>query len=157
MATLYETDFYARTQEQANRLPALGQQSRVDGIDFENIAEEIESMARSHGSELVSRLAQTVEHPMKLAYSPAWEPRNMWLNPVRGQRYAIAKPLRQNPSLKPLLPAALDEAHRDAVRMFDRDKRIALTLNELPGLCPFDPDDVLRDDWHPAPEGMTDA
>jgi hypothetical protein len=42
---LYERDFYAWTQEKAARLRALG--PRNDGVDVENVAEEIEGLGKS--------------------------------------------------------------------------------------------------------------
>jgi hypothetical protein len=151
MATLYETDFYAWTLEQASRLRRMAAERENLDVDVENIAEEIESMGRSNRTQLVNRLAQLDEHLMKLAFSPSWEPRSMWRNSARGQRHSIAKLLRQNPSLRRELPDALAEAHEDALRVFDEEKLIQLTMPELPGLCPFDLDDLLRDDWWPEP------
>ena len=153
MSTLYETDFYAWTQQQSGKLrQLLGSRTNLD-VDIENIAEEIGSMGRSNRHQLVTRLAQLDEHLMKLAFSLAWEPRRQWKKSVTGQRFSIAKLLRQNPSLRRELPDLLAEAHEDALRVFDDDKLIELTMDALPGLCPFELDDMLDGDWWPAPRG----
>ena len=60
-ATLYDTDFYAWTAEQA----ALLRAGRLSEADVENIAEEIESMGRSERRELVSRLTVLFVHLLK--------------------------------------------------------------------------------------------
>ena len=70
----YETDFHAWTQSQAASLRALGQTGTNAAIDWENVAEEIESLGRSQASALRSRLRTIIEHPMKLEFSPAQDP-----------------------------------------------------------------------------------
>ena len=65
-ATLYDTDFYAWTNEQA----ALLRAGRWSEADVENIAEEIESMGRSERRELVSRLTVLLMHLLKWRFQP---------------------------------------------------------------------------------------
>lgn len=154
MASLYEADFYAWTQEQSTKLrDLLSSRTNID-LDIENLAEEIDSMGRSNRHQLINRLAELDQHLMKLAFSLAWEPRRQWKKSVAGQRYSIAKLLRDNPSLRRELPASLAAAHEDALREFDQEKLIELTMNELPGLCPFELDDMLDPEWWPHPRGV---
>ena len=56
MASLYETDFYAWTQEQARKLRA------GEGVDAANIAEELETLGRSEEQQLTNRLAVLNEY-----------------------------------------------------------------------------------------------
>jgi hypothetical protein len=66
-ASLYEEDFYAWTQQQAEllrRLPAVGNE-----IDLEHIAEEIADLGRSDLRAAQSLCAHIVEHFLKLEYS----------------------------------------------------------------------------------------
>ena len=149
MASLYDTDGYAWSEEQSAKLRALlVERSNLD-LDIENIAEEVESLGRSYRAQLVSRLAQLDEHLMKLAFALYWDSRRQWKNSVAGQRYSIDRLLKKNPSLRRELPEALVEAHEDALRVFTDEKLIQLSMEELPGLCPFDLDDMLKDDWWP--------
>ena len=150
MATKYETDFYGWTQEQAAKLRALlAERSNLD-LDMENIAEEIESMGRSDYNQLVSRFDEICIHLLKLHYSTALECERLWKNSIRGQRIRIAKLLRESPSLKPRLAAALEAGYDDALRHFSDDKLIELGMPEhLPGTSPFDIDACLTDDWWP--------
>lgn len=158
MATqLYETDFYGWTQEQAAKLRRLQAERANLDIDLENIAEELEDMGRSNRSQLVNRLAELDEHLMKLAFSLKGDPRRQWKTSVKGQRYSIAKLLRKNPSLKRHLEESLVEAHEDALRIFDEDVLVQLLMNEPPGLCPFELEDMLTDDWWPEPRVTYDA
>lgn len=154
MASLYEADFYAWTQEQSTKLRDLMSSRTNIDLDIENLAEEIDSMGRSNRHQLINRLAELDQHLMKLAFSLAWEPRRQWKKSVAGQRYSIAKLLRDNPSLRRELPASLVAAHEDALREFDQEKLIELTMNELPGLCPFELDDMLDPEWWPNPRGV---
>ena len=154
MATLYDTDFYQWTQDQAAKLrKLLAERSNLD-LDIENILEEIDSLGRSDYRQLVSRLEEICIHLLKLHYSLSWEPRNMWRNSVRGQRLRIARLLRESPSLKSRLDEAYAEGYEDSLRHFDDDKLISLTMPmHLPGLSPFDLEDALKDDWWPEPRG----
>ena len=155
MATqLYDTDFYGWTQDQAAKLRRLQAERANSDLDFENIAEEIDSLGRSDRRQLVNRLEELDNHLLKLAFSLAWEPRRQWKNSVKGQRIDIAELLDESPSLKPLLPEALAKAHRTALRSFSDEKLIKLTMPEhLPSTCPFDLDQMLDDNWWPEPRG----
>lgn len=151
MATRYDTDFHAWTQEQAAKLRALlAERANLD-LDFENIAEEIDSLGRSNRRQLINRLEELDNHLLKLAFSLAWEPRRQWKNSVRGQRIDIADLLEESPSLRPILSEALIKAHHRAVRSFDDQKLIELTMPLLPSTCPFELDQMLDPDWWPDP------
>ncbi len=70
MDGLYEEDFYPWTREQA----AAGR-ARANAIDWEHLAEEIESSGNSDRRELSRRLGTIIEHLAKLEWSPAVDPR----------------------------------------------------------------------------------
>jgi hypothetical protein len=151
-AELYEADFYAWTQEQSAKLRALFESRANVDLDLDNLSEEIDSMGRSFRYQLESRLTNTLEHLLKLAYSPLWEPQNMWRGSVRGQRIALQKLLRKNPSLKPVLPASLEECYEYALKVFDDEKLAELTMPPLPASCPFDLEtEIMNPDWWPDP------
>ncbi len=71
--SLYEQDFFAWANEQA----ALLRSGKLHDIDIENVAEEIESMDRSHKSELVNRLAVLFAHLLKWRHQPGFRS-NSW-------------------------------------------------------------------------------
>ena len=154
MATRYEADFYGWTQEQAAKLRALLKERANLDLDFENIAEEIDSLGRSDYRQLVSRLEEIAIHLLKLHYSPALENERLWKNSVRGQRTRIARLLRDSPSLRPRLIEASAAGYEDALRHFGNDKLIELGMPaQLPGSSPFEVDDCLGDEWWPELRG----
>ncbi|WP_419826770.1 DUF29 domain-containing protein [Sphingomonas sp.] len=154
MATLYDSDFYGWTQEQAAKLRTLlDQQSNLD-IDIENILEEIDSLGRSDYRQIVSRLEEICIHLLKLHYSTLLECERLWKNSVRGQRTRIARLLRESPSLRPRLGDALAAGYEDALRHFGDEKLIELCMpDQLPGTSPFDLDNCLVEDWWPELRG----
>ena len=78
--SLYEEDFYAWTQQQAEllrRLPTAGNE-----IDLEHIAEEIEDLGRSDLRTARSLCQHIIEHLLKLEYSGLDEPADHWRDEI---------------------------------------------------------------------------
>ena len=63
---LYERDFCHWTAEQAAALRAAAARRLDLALDFENLAEEIESLGRSDRRALVSHIKRVIEHLLKL-------------------------------------------------------------------------------------------
>lgn len=141
-ATLYDTDFYAWTAEQA----ALLRAGRWSEADVENIAEEIESMGRSERRELVSRLTVLLMHLLKWQFQPTLRGRS-WRSTIREQRYRLDRHLHHNPSLKSQLAEALEEAYALAVIRGERET--ALDGASFPPDCPFTFDEAIHPDFWP--------
>ena len=107
---LYETDLIRWAEDQARALRAAGD-ARVNlPIDWEHVAEEIESLGRSQRTELRSRLTTVIEHLLKLAYSPASDPRDGWRSTIRRERNSIEALLDDNRSLVREVPALIEWA-----------------------------------------------
>lgn len=96
MSTLYETDFYAWTQQQAAYL----RQGKFELLDLENLSEEIESLGRQEKRELRSHLEVLLAHLLKGHYQPEQRSKS-WIYTIREQRRRIERHLKENPSLKP--------------------------------------------------------
>jgi Domain of unknown function DUF29 len=76
--------------------------------DWENLAEEIESLGLSQRHELSSRIATILEHLlMKLAASPAHEPAPGWVQTVVRERDQIEDLFDKSPSLRRQVPAII--------------------------------------------------
>ncbi|WP_143171095.1 DUF29 domain-containing protein [[Phormidium ambiguum] IAM M-71] len=99
---LYETDFYAWTQKQAELL----RQRDLNNLDIENLIQEIESLGKQEKRELVNRLGVLIGHLLKWEYQPNKRSKS-WLKTIREQRRKITDLLQENPSLKPYLDEAI--------------------------------------------------
>jgi hypothetical protein len=128
--TLYDQDFYAWTQQQAELLRA-GQWQQ---IDVENLVEEIESLGKQERRELENRLGVLLGHLLKWVYQPEAHSKS-WAATVREQRREILRLLKLNPSLKPYLPEAIMVAYLKGLDLIDRETPIPLSV--LPRECPF--------------------
>jgi hypothetical protein len=98
--TLYDKDFVAWSREQAAALRSAARTGSNQKLDWENLAEEIESLGRSERRELGSRISTIIEHLIKLGHSIAHAPRNGWRQTIRRERVEIERLLEDSPSLK---------------------------------------------------------
>ncbi len=110
MPTLYDEDVAEWAEQQGRLLREAGRQRGNEPIDWDNVAEEIESVGHAQKHEIRSRLLRIVEHLLKLQYSPAQEPRRGWIETVLEQRNEIEAVLEDSPSLRQHLPKMLDWA-----------------------------------------------
>jgi hypothetical protein len=101
---LYQLDFLAWTEAQASALRSAARATNLP-IDWENVAEEIETLGRSERRELASRLGTIIEHLLKLSCSPAGAPRPGWVETVIRTRFEITNILDDSPSLRAEIPA----------------------------------------------------
>ncbi|MDZ8027768.1 MAG: DUF29 domain-containing protein [Nostoc sp. DedQUE11] len=95
---LYETDFYAWTQEQVSLLKS----QEWEQLDTLNLIEEIETFGRRERQELRNRLGVLLGHLLKWKFQPE-KRSNSWLGTIREQRIQIKLLLQDSPSLKPYL------------------------------------------------------
>lgn len=152
MATqLYDADFYEWTQQQARALRRMAAERVNIELDLEHLAEEIESVGGSDKKQVKSRLTTILEHMLKIAYSPAYEPLNGWRGTVRTQRRDLLATLDQSPSLKRVVRDEFESAYRNAADDA-RLSHIDLALALIPSTCPFELEgQVLNPDWLPEP------
>ena len=136
----YDTDLYEWTVEQA----ALLRKRAANELDYDNLAEEIESLGKSDRQEVLSRLENLVLHLLKLQYQPGKRSPS-WVGSVQEARNRLEDLLEQSPSLKPYaaecLPRAYVRARNQALRQTG--------LSRLPETCPWAIDDVLSADFWP--------
>jgi hypothetical protein len=138
----YEDDLFAWTQEQA----ALLRAHAASGIDWENLAEEIESMGARDRRKLESRPTVILLHLLKWQAQPALRGAS-WRKTLRTQRREIRKLLKQSPSLRREVPGMLREAYADAVK--DAIDETGLRAGVFPDTYPYKPADVLDEDHLP--------
>jgi hypothetical protein len=106
----YDTDVFVWSHRQADLLRRMGAGERVnDQVDWANVAEEIESLGNSDRRDLSSRIQTILRHLIKLQASPATEPRAGWQRTVVEQRLQIGRLLKDSPSLRQLVPEAIND------------------------------------------------
>ncbi len=125
----YDVDFCAWAATQATLLRA----GRLAEADIAHIAEEIEDLAKRDRRELASRIRTVIEHQMKLAASPATEPRAGWETTINRERVEIGRLLEDSPSLRVALPDVIARETEAARRLVARDMSLR---GETPRVTP---------------------
>ena len=146
---LYDDDFYAWTQRQADLLRRLPLTS--NSVDAENVAEEIEDLGRSELRTAQSLVEHIIEHLLKLEFSGLVEPAEHWRDEIVEWRLQLDKTLTRSIEAKLDLPARYKAALR-LVRRLERDAP-GLT-SRLPAVCPCSLEHVVsggEEDWFPQP------
>jgi len=138
----YEDDLYAWTEEQA----ALLRARRTEGLDWENLAEEIRAMGASDRRKLESRLCVILLHLLKWQAQPALRGAS-WRRTLRVQRREIRKLVKQSPSLRRQVAALMLEPYSDAIK--DAVDETGLPPERFPSDCPYAPDEVLAEGYLP--------
>ncbi|MGH7248519.1 MAG: DUF29 domain-containing protein [Pseudomonadota bacterium] len=98
VSKLYDRDFVLWTQEQAAALRAAKDSNLP--LDWENLAEEIESLGKSDRRELRSQITRILRHLLKLEIPPAIDPRSGWRAAIGEARDEIEGLLEDSPSLR---------------------------------------------------------
>ncbi len=143
-SSLYETDFYAWTQQQA----ALMKEGCLADLDLMNVLEEIESLGRKEVSELRSRYKVLVLHLLKEMFQPERSGRS-WRTTILNQRLEIARHIAEDSSLKPKADSLFETAYADARRLAASET--GLPIATFPIMSPFSRELMQSDDWYPAP------
>lgn len=145
---LYETDFYAWTQSQANLL----RHHQWSQLDLSNLIEEIESLGRQQRAELRNRLSVLIGHLLKWEYQPEQRSRS-WLNTIRIQRIDTLELLEENPSLKPYLQEVVQKAYIKGIALAAGETN--LPVKTFPQDCLYTLEEILSDRFYPG-EPATD-
>jgi hypothetical protein len=142
MNSLYESDFYAWTQEQAELL----KHKTWEALDLPNLIEEIESLGRQERQELRNRLGVLLGHLLKWQYQPS-NRGNRWLATIREQRTQTRLVLKDNPSLKPYVPEAIAIAYQLAQDLAVRET--GMDYDTFPAECPYTIEQILEETFLP--------
>jgi hypothetical protein len=133
---LYDLDFYAWTQQQADLLLT----GKLDFLDRVNLAEEIESLGKQQRQELRNRLGILIGHLLKWDYQPERRGKS-WKATIREQREEILDLLEDNPSLKPYLSEAMEKGFRQGINLVVRET--PLDDDDLPQVCPYEVEQIF--------------
>lgn len=150
MSELYRTDLALWAEQQAEALrSAAGGRSNAP-VDWQNVAEEIESLGASERRALASHIRTVIEHLMKLQASPAVGPRSGWEGTILRARDDIEEVLETSPSLRREVPALVERQTARARRLVAHELAVrAETACVDFGSLAYDEDQVLGP-WLPS-------
>jgi hypothetical protein len=98
--TLYDQDFVTWTEQQAEALRSAANGKTNQPLDWENLAEEIESLGKSDRRELHRQIYRIIRHLAKLQFSAANDPRGGWRASIVDGRMQVELVLADSPSLR---------------------------------------------------------
>ncbi len=139
---LYQTDFYAWTQEQSKLL----HRQQWQQLDLANLIEEVEALGKQQRQELRNRLSLLLGHLLKWQYQPQKRSRS-WLATIRIQRLDLAELLEDNPSLQPDLARSLGKAYMKGIEL--AVKETDLPSRSFPQTCPYNLAELLNPGFYP--------
>ena len=141
--TLYDTDFVEWTARTAQLL----REGRVEEVDLETVAEEIEDLGKSDRSAVRSQLSRMLMHLVKERIQPERAGAS-WRASIVGGRREILTKLEDSPSLRRHLDENLQKIYRAAVRdaldetnLTERAKKL-----DIPKECPYTLEELLDGD-----------
>jgi hypothetical protein len=145
---LYDLDFHAWAEEQAESLRALAL-SRTNTprpVDWDNLIEEVADLARARVRELESRYFRLLTHLLKWQFQP--EARSSgWSGTIVEQRYRIGRILKENPSLRPRREAMMLEGYEGAIAQAAAETGLARSI--FPSSCPYSLAQIEAEDFLP--------
>jgi hypothetical protein len=140
--TLYEQDFNLWLEETVNLL----KNRQLDQLDYDNLIEEIESMARKDKRALESNLEQILMHLLKWQYQKN-KRSNSWRYSIIEHRNRLKKDFRDSPSLKHYFDDVLEDCYQTA-REF-ASEQTGLDIKTFPIDLPFTKENILDPDYLP--------
>jgi Domain of unknown function DUF29 len=125
----------------------LLKEKRFDELDIEHLIEEMEDMGRSQQHAIYSHQVNLIMHLLKWQYQSNIQS-NSWRASIRNARIAMAKLIKENPSLRNSPVNNLVEIYLDARELAADETGLALKL--FPIDCPYTIEQILDKDWLPA-------
>ena len=141
--SLYQTDYYAWTRDQAAKLRAMAAARGSSTLDLENLAEEVESLGRRN----LNTVWRVIEHLLELEFSlltiPAPTGATRWPRPGTRSR-TTSRPACVATDL-----GRLFRTRRRAAALGLRRHGAHEAEKALPTACPYSLDQIVRGDWYP--------
>jgi len=146
---LYEVDYAAWVFDQVERL----RRYRPAGIDWSNIAEELEDLGRSERRALASHLRNVQVHLLKWQYQPERQSES-WQHSIANSRNEASELLMENPSFKADLGDVVDRQYVRARRQTAYET--GLPLDTFPEESVYSLEQLLDPDFMPDHSGESD-
>jgi hypothetical protein len=144
-ASLYDADFHRWTQQQGRAL----RERHPSDIDWENVAEEIETLGRTEKSEIASRLNVLLLHLLKGQFQSE-DGSNSWRGSVVEQRRKLQRLLKENPSLRSY-PDEIGAEEYEIARLRAAGET-GLPLEHFSEGLPYTIAEILSDSFYPGEE-----
>ena len=109
--TLYDIDFVEWTAHMAEML----REGRLDDVDREHLAEEIEDLGRNDQHTVLLHLSRLLQHQIKRRIQPERDG-SSWRSSVTTSRQKIELKIADSPSLRLLLEKNLQKTYRQAIK-----------------------------------------
>ena len=146
----HDADYYAWALDQAARLRAVARTGIDTGLDYEHLAEAMIGLARAERDAVRDQLRRVIENLLRLEYSTASEPRQLWELAVTDARATLADKMT----------ASLNEDAIDNLRqLYGQARRIAAAdlaahgefnaAADLPKTCPYSLEQIIVQGWLP--------
>jgi hypothetical protein len=133
--TLYDTDFAAWSSHTA----ALVRAGRLEEVDLEHVAEEIEDLGKSERRSVRAQLRRMLMHQVKQQIQPKRNSAS-WASSIENARQQILDELEDSPSLRPYLEENLQKIYGQAVKQAVIETGVKASVAEQ---CPYTLDQLL--------------
>lgn len=134
---LYEADYYLWIQDTLEKL----RQQNYSQVDWENLLDEIEDMAKSERRGLSSNLVIVLLHLLKWQYQSERRT-GSWQSSILEHRRRIEEVLEDSPSLKRYCAESLSRCYRNATKQASAET--GLPIETFPIECPYSITEVLE-------------
>ncbi|HAN46424.1 MAG TPA: DUF29 domain-containing protein [Cyanobacteria bacterium UBA8156] len=141
-AALYDQDFVLWLDHTVNLL----RQGKVQELDLEHFADEIEAMGKREKRAIESNLKIILVHLLKYQYQPQKRSRS-WRSTLLEHRQRIARALKDSPSLHAHLLANFQEVYAQARAKASAETN--LQADVFPVVSPFGLEQALDQTYRP--------
>ena len=151
ISNLYDRDYQLWLENTINQL----RQGDFQGVDWQNLLEELADLEKSERRALESLLTRLLEHLLKLTYWQSQRDYNQagWKKEIRNFRIQIKKILKESPSLKLYLREILQECYLDARNLLIDETELDASIFPLEVLANLE--EILDENWLPNWEAIS--
>ena len=139
----YESDFYEWLMYSAKLLRGR----KINELDFEHLAEEIESVGASEKREIRNRLVVLIMHLLKWQFQ-AVRRSDSWRRTIIDQRDSIELVLKDSPSLRPRLQQFIEEAYYPSA-VHQAVEETGMIESVFPKICPYTLEQIFDKHFYP--------